>query len=123
MADYSPVNPNDEEYQLAAAKAKDYNVITMVSGLVRPYDVLFYNYQQDGVFIQPLINGQFPKSVLDAFEKTNKEENLNIPRLIQFTNDEQNDLKGINDCIHIQTGFEIKPFVRKKFGLNIRYLL
>jgi len=47
-----------------------------------------------GVFVQPLINGEFPKSIVDSINKTNKNENLRLQRLIPFTDEEKKDLIG-----------------------------
>lgn len=38
MSNYSPLNPDDKEHQKASARAQDYNVINIVSGLIKPYD-------------------------------------------------------------------------------------
>ncbi|XP_050428925.1 lactase/phlorizin hydrolase-like [Adelges cooleyi] len=52
-----------------------------------------------GVFIQPLITGQFPQIVLDSIEKTNRETNRKTKRLIQFNEDEKKLLTGSYDYI------------------------
>lgn len=44
--------------------------------------------------VQPLVSGEFPKSVIETFEKTNENEKLRIRRLIPFNEDEKKDLIG-----------------------------
>lgn len=64
--------------------------------------LLFNIYFQIGVFIQPLVNGEFPESVMDAYEKTNYNEELRIRRLIEFTDDEKADLIGNKNSLNFK---------------------
>lgn len=64
--------------------------------------MLYFNiYFQIGVFIQPLINGEFPKSVMDSQKKTNCNENFKIPRLVEFSDAEKEDLIGNKNSLNI----------------------
>lgn len=54
-----------------------------------------------GVFTQPLVDGTFPKSLLDSIAKTNKQEKItkHINRIVEFTEEEKTELKNSYDFI------------------------
>lgn len=54
-----------------------------------------------GVFIQPLVDGEFPESVMESQRKTNCNEKLKIRRLVEFTDDEKKDLIGNENSLNL----------------------
>jgi len=49
---------------------------------------------QIGIFTQPLKNGTFPQSVLDEIAKSDDIENINLKRIVEFSESEKKDLIG-----------------------------
>jgi hypothetical protein len=56
-----------------------------------------------------LIDGNFPKSVIDGVAETNKIENIALTRIVQFSEKEKKDIKG--DIKFIQTKMVIVTHV------------
>ncbi|XP_050441646.1 myrosinase 1-like [Adelges cooleyi] len=50
-----------------------------------------------GIFIEPLVSGNFPKIVVDCVEDTNKRKGINTRRIIPFTEEEKKVLIGSYD--------------------------
>jgi len=59
----------------------------------------FANLSTFGMVLHALATGKYPTDVLEAVEKTSKKEGLSIGRLLQYTEDEQEIIKGAYDFI------------------------
>jgi hypothetical protein len=98
---FIPHDPELEEHQEAVRKAYDFNVLyTTIIYYIR--DARWFEQDihlnvicsQLGIFTQPLISGEFPKRVIDSINEVNARENINIERLIPFTEEEKKDIIG-----------------------------
>ncbi|XP_027837389.2 lactase/phlorizin hydrolase-like [Aphis gossypii] len=77
-----------------------------------------------GIFTQPLKNGTFPQSLIDAIAKTDKYENISIRRILEFTEKEKEDLIGSYDFIafNYYDSFKVRPMTAIEYE-NETYLL
>ncbi|XP_050419968.1 myrosinase 1-like [Adelges cooleyi] len=93
---FFPVNADDEEHKKAA-------------------DLAFQSFV--GIFIQPLVTGEYPQNVVDSVIETNKMENKNIWRILQFTEHEKKIVKGAYDYIAFNYYFSLHaaPMTPEKY--------
>ncbi|XP_050419802.1 lactase/phlorizin hydrolase-like [Adelges cooleyi] len=70
-----------------------------------------------GIFIQPLLTGDYPDAVVKSIIQTNEREKINIWRIIQFTENEKEILKGAYDFIAFNYYFSLyaKPMSQESF--------
>ncbi|XP_025409579.1 myrosinase 1-like [Sipha flava] len=94
---FIPHDPELEEHQEAVRKAYDFNL---------------------GIFTQPLISGEFPKRVIDSINEVNARENINIERLIPFTEEEKKDIIGSYDfiCINYYFSYILRPMNEDEYS-------
>ncbi|XP_050532041.1 myrosinase 1-like isoform X2 [Daktulosphaira vitifoliae] len=54
-----------------------------------------------GLFVEPLVTGEIPKTYLESIKDTNKKKGINVWRIIQYTEEEKNILIGSYDFISV----------------------
>ncbi|XP_026804450.1 lactase-phlorizin hydrolase-like [Rhopalosiphum maidis] len=93
---FFPKDPKSEEDKHTVSKAYDFML---------------------GLFAQPLIDGNFPKSVIDGVAKTNKIENIALKRIVEFSEEEKNDIKGSYDFIafNYYDSAKVTPMVDEQY--------
>ncbi|KAL4121990.1 hypothetical protein QTP88_014405 [Uroleucon formosanum] len=77
-AGYFPLNPDSAVDKECSSKLLDFSL---------------------GVFIQPLKDGTFPQSMIDAIAKTDEKEKIKISRICEFSEEEKKDIKESYDFI------------------------
>ncbi|XP_022169352.1 lactase-phlorizin hydrolase-like [Myzus persicae] len=102
-AAYFPINPDSEEDKLCVSKS--------------------YNFSL-GVFTQPLKDGTFPQSMLEAIAKTDECENISLKRIFDFTETEKQDLIGSYDFIafNYYDSYKVRPMTEDEYA-DEKYLL
>ncbi|XP_050419975.1 lactase/phlorizin hydrolase-like [Adelges cooleyi] len=98
---FFPADPNDEEHKKAA-------------------DLAFQSFV--GIFVQPLLTGEYPKIVVESIKATNKLENKHLTRIIQFTDQEKKILIGAYDFVAFNYYFSLyaKPNLTFKEEDNLK---
>lgn len=62
------------------------------------------------MFIQPLVNGEFPKTVIDAINKVNEREKVNFDRLYEFSEKEKELIKSTIKLLYTNRHHYISSF-------------
>jgi len=93
---FFPENPDLEEDRDAVSKSYDFTL---------------------GVFTQPLKNGTFPQSLLDAIAKSDEYTNISIKRITEFSEKEKEDLIGSYDFIafNYYHSFKVRPMTQTEY--------
>ncbi|KAL4121991.1 hypothetical protein QTP88_014406 [Uroleucon formosanum] len=100
---YFPLNPDSVEDQECVSKSFDFSL---------------------GVFTQPLRNGTFPQSLLDAIAKTDEKEKITLRRIYEFSEEEKKDIKGSYDFIafNYYDARKVRPMTEDEYNQE-KYLL
>jgi len=93
---YFPLNPDLQEDQDAVSKSFDFSL---------------------GIFIQPLKNGTFPQSLLDAVAESDKHIKMSVKRIVEFSEEEKKVLIGAYDFIafNYYDSFKVRPMVQSEY--------
>ncbi|KAL4121993.1 hypothetical protein QTP88_014408 [Uroleucon formosanum] len=100
---YFPLNPDSAEDQECVSKSFDLSL---------------------GIFTQPLRNGTFPQSLLDAIVKTDKIEKITLKRIYEFSEEEKKDIIGSYDFIafNYYDAYLVRPMTEDEYNKE-KYLL